>query len=159
MQGGARIHANSNHHHHDDLSGSDFEELLMTTASISTLRVQKLDPAFVASWRIATQLATEDIKVFKKIERQEGDQCLAPYTVSEGVFHSKKGLIIPNDEAITTEILENKQDPIIARHLGVDKTIELVQWKFHWPQMVPWITDYVGSDDNCKYNESVRDKK
>lgn len=37
--------------------------------------------------------------------------------------------------------------------------MELVQRNFYWPHMTEWITDYVGSCDECQNNKSIQHKK
>lgn len=78
--------------------------------------------------------------------------------VVNGLLFWKTRLTIPEDESLKTLILENEHDSKVEGHFGIDKTMELVQRNFYWPQMTNWVTDYIRSCDECQHNKSVRHK-
>jgi len=54
------------------------------------------------------------------------------------------------------EILESEHDTKIARHMGQEKTIELVRWNFWWPKINERIIDFVQSCINCQRNKAAQ---
>jgi len=44
----------------------------------------------------------------------------------------------------------------LAGHMGQDKTIELIQRNFWWPQINEQITDFVRSCLQCQKNKAAR---
>jgi len=53
-------------------------------------------------------------------------------------------------------ILQEEHDSKVAGHMGQEKTIELVQRNFFWPQMDQWIEDYFCSCPDCQKNKAAR---
>ena len=48
-------------------------------------------------------------------------------------------------------------DPLI-RHFGIDKTRELVGWKYYWPSLRKHVKNYVKGCDICLTSKAVRHK-
>lgn len=146
----AELHSKGNHHH---WTGPSFNtnilsgKLLISSALLTALCVQKFDTTFL--YQIKEHAAADSNYQQTRQKIETGDHKTSPYTVTDELFYWKHRLTVPNNDAIKTEILENEHDLIIARHFGIDKTIELVQRNFYWPAMTNWITDYVQSCDNC----------
>ena len=68
-------------------------------------------------------------------------------------LRSGKRLAIPNNKELRTLLLHECHDSIIARHLGTEKTLELVQRNYFWPRMGKDIKNYVTSCDSCQRNK------
>ena len=51
-------------------------------------------------------------------------------------------------------ILNEVHDSIIGGHVGMNKTLELVQRKYYWPKMYKYISTYINSCDKCQSNKS-----
>ena len=47
----------------------------------------------------------------------------------------------------------------MAGHMVMDKTMELVDRNFYWPEMAKDIEDYIGSCEDCQKNKASRHKK
>src|SRR6185295_3717296 len=69
-------------------------------------------------------------------------------------LRSGKRLAIPNNKELRTLLLHKCHDSIIARHLGTEKTLELVQRNYFWPRMGKDIKNYVTSCDSCQRNKA-----
>jgi len=65
-------------------------------------------------------------------------------------------LWFPADKELITTILESERDSKIARHMGEDKTIELIRRNFWWPKMDECIINYIQSCPECQKNKAAR---
>jgi len=54
------------------------------------------------------------------------------------------------------KILESEHDTRIARHMGQDKTIELIRQNFWWQKMNERIIDFILSCPECQQNKASR---
>ena len=61
--------------------------------------------------------------------------------------------IIPPDNSLKQLILRHYHDAPTAGHPGRDRTEERVTKTFWWPQMTPWITEYVKGCTTCQQNK------
>ena len=55
--------------------------------------------------------------------------------------------------------MEAEHDSQVAGHMGMDKTIEMVDRNFYWPEMAKDIEDYVRSYEDCLKNKAPRHKR
>ena len=62
-------------------------------------------------------------------------------------------LVIPNQSALRTRLMQECHDAPTAGHLGKDKTIELVKRRFYWRGMDEDIIKYVTTCDACQRNK------
>jgi hypothetical protein len=62
-------------------------------------------------------------------------------------------LCIPDYDSLRLEIMQDNHDAKIAGHLGVDKTVEKIKRKFHWPRLNRTVKAYVLSCDSCQRNK------
>ena len=60
-------------------------------------------------------------------------------------YFSAKAVWIHNDSGLRMKIMEAEHDSQVAGHMGMDKTIEMVDRNFYWPEMAKDIEDYVRS--------------
>ena len=63
---------------------------------------------------------------------------------------------VPNKEEIRTDIIRQNHDIPTAGHGGTAKTTELIQRKYHWPNMRETIKQYVRGCDICQQTKVVR---
>ena len=69
----------------------------------------------------------------------------------------RKGKVwIPSDPSLRKLIMESEHDRRVAGHMGMDKTMELVDRNFYWPEMAKDIEDYVLSCEVCQKNKASR---
>ena len=67
----------------------------------------------------------------------------------------RKGKVyIPSDPSLRKLIMESEYDSHVAGHMGMDKTMELVDRNFYWPEMAKDIEDYVRSCQASQKNKS-----
>ena len=72
----------------------------------------------------------------------------------------RKGKIwLPRDEALKKMVFENEHDTMVACHMGMDKTLEMINRNFNWPRMAEDIADCVCSCDDCQRNKASRHKR
>ena len=55
--------------------------------------------------------------------------------------------------------MESENDSRVAGHMGMDKTMELVDRNFYSPEMAEDIEDYVRSCEDCQKNKASRHKR
>ena len=77
----------------------------------------------------------------------------------DGMLFRKDKVWIPNDPGLCMEIMEAEHDSQVAGHMGMDKTIEMVDRNFYWPEMAKDIEDYVRSCEDCQKNKAPRHKR
>ena len=59
-------------------------------------------------------------------------------------------------KGLVQRIMESEHDTKVARHMGQDKTIELIRQNFSWPKMNERIIDFVRSCPECLQNKVSR---
>ena len=65
----------------------------------------------------------------------------------------------PRNEALKKMDFENEHDTMAAGHMGMDKTLEMINRKFYWPRMVEDIEDNVRSSDDCQRSKDSHHKR
>ena len=66
---------------------------------------------------------------------------------------------IPSDPSLRKLIMESEHESRVAGHMGMDKTIELGDQKFYWPEMAKDIKDYIRSCEDCQRYKVSRHKR
>lgn len=98
----------------------------------------------------------------QRLRRQvEGSERDVPegYTVdSQGLLRFKGRLFVPTDFALRQELLQLHHDDPLAGHCGINRTMDLLQRKFHWRRMDRDVDDYVKHCRICQTNTSRRHK-
>ena len=77
------------------------------------------------------------------------------FTERGGLLYYDNGsrLVIPNQPALRTRLMQECHDTPTAGHLGKDKTIELMKRRFYWRGMDDDIARYVTTCDACQRNK------
>jgi hypothetical protein len=133
-------------------------QIELSQAIISSVRLQqfpvvKFDTSFIE--RIV-QLAREDAAWTAELQKASAGDPSANVTMVGGALYFKNRLWIPEEPSLKRQILESEHDSKVAGHMGMDKTLELVQRNFYWPAMDQEIADYVRSCDACQKNKAPR---
>ena len=74
----------------------------------------------------------------------------------DGILYHQGLSFIP--KAIQTEIISRHHDDLLAGHLGIDKTKELIGRKYYWPSLQKDIEAYVKGCGVCLGSKAVRHK-
>ena len=77
-------------------------------------------------------------------------------TYKDGMLFRKGKVWITSDPSLRKLIMESEYDSRMAGHMGMDKTMELVDRNFYWPEMAKDIEDYVRSCEDCQKNKASR---
>ena len=80
----------------------------------------------------------------------------ADTTDKDGMLYHKAKIWRPRDEALKKMVFANEYDSMLAGHLGMDKTLEMINRNFYCPTMAEDIEDYVRSCDDWKRNNGSR---
>ena len=80
-------------------------------------------------------------------------------TYKDGILFRKGKVWIPSDPSLRKLIMESEHDSRVAGHMGMDKTMEIVDRNFYWPEMANNIEDYVRSCEDCQKNKASRHKR
>ena len=75
-------------------------------------------------------------------------------TYKDGMLFRKAKFCIPSDSSLCKLIMESEHDSHVAGHMGMDKTMKLVDRNFYWPEMAKDIEDYVRSCEDCQKNKA-----
>ena len=77
----------------------------------------------------------------------------------DGMLFHKGKVWIPSDPSHRKLIMESEHDSRVAGHMGMDKTMDLVDRNFYWPEMAKDFEDYVCSCEDCQKNKASRHKR
>ena len=89
---------------------------------------------------VRKELATPEVNVYSG---QSGERWLEV----KGVLHyDGKPYIL---ETLQADLLERNHDDLLARHFGVEKTLELLTCKYYWPKMKADVEKYEQGCDIC----------
>ena len=80
-------------------------------------------------------------------------------TYKDGILFCKGKVWIPNDLGLRMKIMEAEHDSQVAGHMGMDKSIEMVDRNIFWPKMATDIKDYVRSCEDFQKNKAPRHKR
>jgi Integrase zinc binding domain/RNase H-like domain found in reverse transcriptase/Chromo (CHRromatin Organisation MOdifier) domain/Integrase core domain len=89
--------------------------------------------------------------------------------VEDPAWHVQDGLIyrvengtpkvyVPPVPELRSKVLYNNHDILLAGHLGMDKTYELVSRHFYWPNMRDFVREYVRTCLQCQRNKPTNTK-
>lgn len=76
----------------------------------------------------------------------------------QGILRRAGKVWIPSDQALRHAVLSKNHDDPLGGHYGVDKTIELLKQKYHWPQLRKDVHQYVSKCATCQLNKIRRHK-
>jgi hypothetical protein len=77
-----------------------------------------------------------------------------PIHTVDGLLFRNDALVVPNDAALRTQLIQECHDAPVGGHLGRDKTTEQVKRRFFWSGMDATINEYVTTCDTCQRNKS-----
>src|SRR5258706_4223304 len=80
-------------------------------------------------------------------------------TYKDGMQYRKGRIWVPADPSLRKKIMESEHDSRVAGHMGMDKTVELIDRNFYWPGMAADIEDFVRSCDDCQKNKAPPHKR
>ncbi|MBW0495158.1 hypothetical protein O181_034873 [Austropuccinia psidii MF-1] len=97
-------------------------------------------------------------EILKQLERGESitDYSLEPQA-KLSLF--KYRVVTPSNEEIQLNILQKRQDSLLAGHPGQEKTLKPIKRDFYWAGMNQFIKDYVSSCQQCSRNKNIHHKK
>src|SRR5690606_34360360 len=75
------------------------------------------------------------------------------------IYNNKNQICIPNNNEIKQLIFSEHHDSVLAGHVGVEKTYELIARTFYWCGMYEEIKQYVLSCLPCQQNKSRNSNK
>jgi hypothetical protein len=75
-------------------------------------------------------------------------------SLEDGLLYRKNRLWVP--ENLRKDVLESEHDSMVAGHMGMDKTMELVTRNFWWPNLEHSVREYVRSCLECQKNKNPR---
>jgi len=145
------------------LKKNHFEEHLASTFICSSARLSSL-PTRKWSKEFLEKVKEEGKKDnnYEQAIKQEAmagelapkDQKVKEITIEGGLVYQKNLLWITN--GLIQQIMESEHDTKVARHMGQDKTIELIRRNFWWPKMNERIIDFVKNCPKCQQNKASR---
>ena len=78
------------------------------------------------------------------------------YKEVEGVLYHQGLLFMP--KAIQTKLINRHHNDFLAGHFGIEKTCELLAWKYFWPSLRHDVEAYVNGCDVCLASKAMRYK-
>jgi hypothetical protein len=102
-------------------------------------------------------LTAEILRAGKRQLRNRTDERI---TVRDGViWFDKQRVYVPNVRHLITQVIFENHDGKIAGHLGVKKTIELIERNFYWPNLRTAVQLYVSTCIPCQQIKPSNKKK
>ena len=86
-------------------------------------------------------------------------EVVADTIYKDGMLYRKGKISLPRDEALKKMVVKNEHDTMVAGHMGMDRTLEMINRNFYWPRIAEDIEDYVRSCDDCQRNKESRHKR
>ena len=97
------------------------------------------------------QYNNREAKLLKDFADLSGD-----WEVINGVLQYQKLLYVP--EISCSELISCQYDDFLAGYFSINKTRELIGWKYHWPSLKKNIETYIRGYDDCFTLKTVRHK-
>ena len=119
-------------------------EVMLSSVQIQGLRpvvrmTKELEREIVA--KAADDLIWQEEYNKAKASGAVDGEVLAEITYKDGMLFRKGKICIPDASALKKLIFENEHDTIVAGHMGMDKTLEMISRNFNWPHMAEEIED------------------
>ena len=70
----------------------------------------------------------------------------------DGLLHLNHAISVPRDPTVIDELLQIYHNDLYARHLGQEKTLDLIECKFHWDGLYADVKLYMKSCPECQFN-------
>ena len=129
---------------------------------LSTSSALESDPSLYAYEMLAEQLF-DRIRVGNRTDESvQSESQLQKYQLSTGkgdLLWRGNLLYVPNQEELRQDILYWHHDVPWCGHLGIQKTLDLVQRQFWWPSIATHIKNYVQSCYKCQSDKPDRRRK
>jgi RNase H-like domain found in reverse transcriptase/Reverse transcriptase (RNA-dependent DNA polymerase)/Integrase zinc binding domain/Integrase core domain/Chromo (CHRromatin Organisation MOdifier) domain/Retroviral aspartyl protease len=106
--------------------------------------------------QLIVHAAQNDPEYCTLLERAESDQQGLSIDKNTGLLLHNSRIVVPNDVAIKSRILQQKHDSLLSGHPGRHRTLLLVQNNYTWPGMRKFVDDYVKSCDRCARTKTLR---
>jgi len=81
---------------------------------------------------------------------------MAPHTLTleaDNYLYKNQALIVVENNSLRRGVTHLFHDSLTARHPGISKTINLIEWHYWWPHMHDFITAYVKGCTTCQMNK------
>jgi hypothetical protein len=74
----------------------------------------------------------------------------------DGLLYHLQRLYVPDNEALRSELFACFHEDQLAGHFGERRTLELIQWHYHWPNIESFISRRVGVCTRCQFANARR---
>ena len=74
--------------------------------------------------------------------------------IRDGIIYMNGKIHVSNNSDVKTKLMHEAHDSAIAGHLGVNKTLELLQRTYHWVNMAKDVHEYIITCVKCQSNKS-----
>ena len=109
--------------------------------------------------RQATQNDEFAQPIIHRLKTQQEPVADDPYQVSDdGLLLRNLRIYVPDRDNLRLEILRQHHDHRLSGHLGIHKTMHLIQRRFYWPRIKRFVTSYIRSCDECIRTKATHHK-
>ena len=98
------------------------------------LTLQRSDPLYL---RLKKELGTDSSREGYSLDQK-------------GLLSYKRRVVVPLQKALIQELLYLYYNNQFSGHWGIDKTKELLEYKFYWPGLVKDIREYISTCQTCQ---------
>ena len=125
------------------------EQVDMTRLDVAKLEVEARE-----------QLQDEDLgQTICAAQEQDTMTDREAMTQVDGLWLKEGWVYVPANTEIKPRILHAHHNRKTARHLGQDKTLELIARDYTWPGMREFVNEYVRTCDTCARNKTPRHRR
>ena len=115
---------------------NDYDE--NTEVIVSSVMIQGIRPVVKLSKYLEMEIvekAADDLICQEEYEEASqshavNGEVLADTTYKDGMLYRKGKIWLPRDDALKKTVFENKHDTMVAGHMGMDKTLEMINRNF-----------------------------
>ena len=75
---------------------------------------------------------------------------------NDGLLRHDNCIYVPDANDLQLQVLQDNHDHILSGHFGQGKTLDLVQHKYYWPNLRPFIIEFCKSCVTCKRSKAPR---
>lgn len=120
--------------------------VILTSERLCSVSTPKWHPEFI-----------ERVKTSAKKDPMYMEQMTNPgknIDIREELVYRKDRLWVPSE--IQQDVMKSEHDTLVAGHMGVDKTLELITRNFWWPDIETSVRQFVSGCRECQQNKVLR---
>ena len=135
-------------------------EELLVTCQVMDMKALQTEESNWSKESLEAWLQDSDcLGIRNTLVTRESCKRLEHYGPEDDLVTYEHRIYVPESNALKLKVAHQCHDAKVAKHFGRDKTLELMERNYYWPNMEERIQNYVRTCDACQGNKTVRQKK